>query len=134
MSMPHVINHKAPLKSPDLSKIAPFAEPGLRVSRFRDPCCREFLSLQPPKPKMPNSDAFSKGWLPNGLFTSSGFQTSRLRESGCKAPSPSTSKTPKWSTRFDSTYLTKTRHLSTQMLSISDVDSRHLSLFPAFGT
>jgi hypothetical protein len=129
-----VINHKSPLKSPDLSKIAPFIELGLRVSRFCDPYCREFLSLQPPKPKITNSNAFNKGWLPNVIFTSSGFRTSWLHKSRCKAPSSSTSKTSKWSIRFDSTHLMKTRHLSTQILSIFDVDSHHLSFFSSFGT
>jgi hypothetical protein len=132
--MPCVINHKLPLKSLDLSKIVPFSEPRLQVSQFCDPCCREFLSLQPMKPKYRISMHFAEDGFPMEFFTSSGFQTSRLHESGCKAPVPSTSKTPKWSTRFDSTYLTKTCHLSTQIISISDVDSRHLSLFPAFGT
>jgi len=132
-SMPYVIKHKAPLKSLDLSKIAPFVKPGLRVSWFRDPCRWEFLSLQPPKPEMSNSNVFSKGCLPNGIFTFSGFQTSRLQKSRCKAPSSSTSKTPKWSTRFDFVYFMKTGHLSTQILSISDVDSHHLSFFSAFG-
>jgi hypothetical protein len=48
MSMPRVIKHKASLKSPDLNNmIAPFSKSGLRVSRFRDSCCRVSRSLQP---------------------------------------------------------------------------------------
>jgi hypothetical protein len=81
---------------------------------------------------MSNSNVFGKGWLPNGIFTFSGFQTSRIQKSRCKAPISSTSKTPKRSPKIESTYLTKTHHLSTQMISISGMESCHLSLFLAF--
>jgi hypothetical protein len=82
MSMPHVIKHKASLKSPDLNNmITPFSKSGFWVLRFRDSCCRVSCLFNLRNPKCRNTEIF--GRPPPQLY-----HVSRLREFQNKEPQP----------------------------------------------